>query len=155
MNATEGISLFFLVAATVQIARMIKQYIDGIRNAGDLVERLKQSPVNLYIALSIVAFMVGAVDTTRGNYIFGLAFIVFGCLAVAKGIMPYAFYQNGMVIEMDYYEWKELKSWEWLKPESKVMILHFANKPSRRIRCTIERANFEKLLMDCKKNNRS
>lgn len=134
MEMLESLSFFMLVLATVFLARMIRQYVDGMKKAGALLFKLPRKRFNADIIGSIFFMLIGLNDLINGDLMFGAIIFIFGAWWIARGIRPYQFHENGIFLEMEFFDWAELKSWIWDKDGKPEVVLNLAGKPSRSIR---------------------
>jgi len=145
MEILQSLSFFMLVLATVFLARMIRQYVDGLKKAGEIIFKLPRKRYNGDVIGSVVFMLIGLNDVINGDMMFGAIIIVFGLWWLARGIRPYQFHEHGVFLEMEFFEWTELKSWAWDENGKPEVRLNFAGKPSRSIRSTSGREEMEAL----------
>lgn len=149
MQMLESLSFFMLVLASVFLARMIRQYMDGMKKSGAILFKLPRKRYNADVIGSILFILIGLNDLFNGDWMFGAIMVVFGGWWIARGIRPYQFHENGIFLEMEFFDWAELKSWKWDESGKPEVILNLAGKPSRSIRSTSGKeemeAVFEKL----------
>lgn len=146
MQILESLSFFMLLLATVFLTRMIRQYLDGVKKAGELIFKLPRKRYNADVIGSVLFMMIGMNDLLNGDWMFGLIILVFSGWWVARGIRPYQFHTQGVFLEMEFFEWSEVKSWIWKEDGKPEVVLNLAGKPSRSIRSTSGKDEMEELL---------
>jgi len=145
MQILESLSFFMLVLASVFLARMIRQYVDGIKKAGEMLFKLPRKRYNADVIGSFLFMLIGMNDLFNGDWMFGAIILVFSGWWVARGIRPYQFHEHGVFLEMEFFEWAELKSWIWKEDGKPEVVLNLAGKPSRSIRSTSGKEEMEEL----------
>lgn len=147
MAMLESLSFFMLVLATVFLARMIRQYLDGVKRAGELIFKLPRKRYNADVIGSVFFMLIGLNDLINGDWMFGAIIFIFGGWWIARGIRPYQFHENGIFLEMEFFDWNDLKSWTWDEAGKPETVLNLAGKPSRRIRSTSGKDEMEALFL--------
>lgn len=145
MEILQSLSFFMLVLASVFLARMIKQYVDGAKKAGELLFKLPRKRYNADVIGSVFFILIGLNDVFNGDKLFGAIIIIFGGWWVARGIRPYQFHEHGIFLEMEFFDWIEVKSWTWDEAGKPEVVLHLAGKQSRSIRSTSGKEEMEAL----------
>lgn len=136
MEMIQSLSFFLMVLATVFMARTIRQYADGIKRAGALQLKLPRRRWNFDVFGTILFLVMGLNDLLFGDRLFGVIIMVLGAWWLARAIRPYQFHEHGAILEMEYVDWQEVKSWSWKEDGSPEVVLHLAGKPTRPIRST-------------------
>lgn len=148
MELVQSLSFFLLVLATVFLARMIRHYVDGVRKAGELLFKIPRKPYNVDVIGAVFFALIGLNDAFFGDLMFGIIILVVAAWWMARGIRAYEFHANGIILEMEYFEWVELKSWKWNEDGKPEVVLHLAGKPSRSIRSTTGKDEMEALFQE-------
>lgn len=146
MDMIQSLSFFLMVLATVFMARTIRQYRDGLKQAGELVLKLPRRRWNLDVFGALLFLLIGLNDALFGDRIFGVIIILLGCWWMARALRPYQFHENGVIMEMEYVSWDEVKTWTWKEGGSPEVVLHLAGKPARPIRTTEGKDELEAFL---------
>lgn len=146
MEMLQSLSFFMLVLASVFLARMIRHYVDGMKKAGAVLFKVPRKRYNVDVIGSIFFMLIGLNDIINGDLMFGIIIFIFGGWWMARGLRPYAFHENGIILEMEYVDWAELKSWTWNEEGKPEVVLHLAGKPSRSIRSTEGKDEMEETL---------
>ncbi len=145
MAILESLSFFMLVLASVFLARMIRQYLDGVKKAGAIIFKLPRKRYNADVIGSIFFMLIGMNDLINGDWMFGVIILVFSGWWIARGIRPYQFHEQGIFLEMEFFAWADLKSWVWAESGKPEVVLNLAGKPSRSIRTTSGKDEMEDL----------
>lgn len=136
MEFLYSFSLLMLVIATVFTARIIRQYLDGMKKAGEVLLTLPRKRYNADVVGAVFFTLVGLNDLFNGEYMFGGIIMVFCVMLYVRGIKPYQFHEHGIFLEMEFFSWEDLRAWAWDENEKPEVVLKFENKPSRSIRTT-------------------
>lgn len=145
MEILQSLSFFMLVLATVFMARMVRQYFDGVKKSGAVLFKVPRKRYNADVIGAIFFMLIGMNDLLNGDKMFGAIIIIFGIWWIIRGLRPYQFHENGIFLEMEFFEWAELKSWTWAETGKPEVVLHLAGKPSRSIRSTEGKEEMEDL----------
>lgn len=145
MDFLYSFSLLMLVIATVFTARIIRQYLDGLKKAGEVLLTLPRKRYNADVVGSIFFTLVGINDLYSGEYMFGGIIMVFCVMLYVRGVKPYQFHENGLFLEMEFFSWDELRLWAWDENEKPEVMLKFEGKPSRSIRTTSGKSEMQML----------
>lgn len=148
MEILQGLSFLMLMGAAVFLARMIRQYRDGLKQAGALVMKLPRKAVNGDVIGALLLLAMGLNDLRNGELVFGVVITAVGLWWGARGLLPYQFHEQGLMLQLEYFGWDELKSWSWAADGKSDATLNFAGKPSRHVRSTSGKDELDQLFRD-------
>ncbi len=145
MEILYSFSMLMLVIATVFTARIIRQYIDGLKKAGEVILKLPRKRYNVDVIAAAFFVLVGVNDIIHGEWMFGGIIMVFCVMLYVRGVKPYQFHEHGLMIEMEFFNWEELRLWVWDENGKPEVVLKFEGKPQRSIRTTSGKEEMEEL----------
>ncbi len=144
MEMLYGLSSIMLAAAVFFAYRLIKQYLDGLKKAGDVLLSLPRKRYNADIIGAGFFGLLGLNDIFNGDYMVGFIIMVVAGLLYKRGMLPYQFHENGIVLEMEYFPWGDIKAWAWDENGKPEVVLKFEGKPGRSIRSTTGKEEMER-----------
>lgn len=145
MDFLYSLSLLMLMVATVFTARIIRQYLDGLKKAGAVLMTLPRKRYNADVVGAAFFTLVGINDMVNGEWMFGGIIMVFCAMLLIRGIKPYQFHEQGVFLEMEFFLWDDLRAWVWEENDRPEVVLKFEGKPSRSIRTTYGKEEMEEL----------